>query len=118
MTLRLEDGRVLDMRKDDPRLRHVDRAWASTIHAFQGRTVDTVIAALEAVEPELAKGREAGLEADRSADRERDGSASRQPERTPGRDMEKARRLMGVDRDLGLQACCDCGPDHSLAAGE
>ena len=29
-------------------LRHIDRAWASTVHAFQGRTVDTVIAAMQA----------------------------------------------------------------------
>ena len=45
---RPEDGRVLDMRQEDPQLRHIDRAWASTVHAFQGRTVDTVIAAMEA----------------------------------------------------------------------
>ena len=30
-----------------PQLRHVDCAWASTVHAFLGRTVDTVIAAME-----------------------------------------------------------------------
>ena len=48
VTLRIEDGRVLDMRRDGPQLRRVDRAWASTVHAFQGRTVDTVTAAMEA----------------------------------------------------------------------
>ena len=48
MTFRLGDGRVLDLNAGDPQLRHVDRAWASTVHAFQGRTVDTVIAAMEA----------------------------------------------------------------------
>ena len=45
---RLEDGRALTLRRDDPQLRHVDRAWAATVHAFQGRTVDRVIAAMEA----------------------------------------------------------------------
>ena len=45
---RLEDGRALTLHKDDPQLRHVDRAWAATVHAFQGRTVDRVIAAMEA----------------------------------------------------------------------
>ena len=45
---RLEDGRTLNLAPGDPQLRHVDRAWASTVHAFQGRTVDTVIAAMEA----------------------------------------------------------------------
>ena len=48
MTFRLEDGRMLDLSPGDPQLRHIDRAWASTVHAFQGRTVDTVIAAMEA----------------------------------------------------------------------
>ena len=48
VTFRLEDGRTLDMHREDPQLRHIDRAWASTVHAFQGRTVDRVIAAMEA----------------------------------------------------------------------
>ena len=52
-TFRLEDGRSLDLAPGDPQLRYVDRAWASTVHAFQGRTVDTVIAAMEANHPHL-----------------------------------------------------------------
>ena len=40
VSLRLEDGRTLDFRAGDPRLRHVDRAWASIVHAFQARTVE------------------------------------------------------------------------------
>ena len=32
---------MLDLTPGDPQLRHIDRAWASTVHAFQGRTVDT-----------------------------------------------------------------------------
>ena len=83
VTLRLEDGRVLDMRKDDPQVRHIDRAWASTVHAFQGRTVDTVIAAMEANHPHLttqktlyveisrARGRAELVTDDRDALRER-----------------------------------------------
>ncbi|MDD9981893.1 MAG: ATP-binding domain-containing protein, partial [Gammaproteobacteria bacterium] len=53
VSLRLEDGRTLSLRAGDPQLRHVDRAWASTVHAFQGRTVDHVIAAMEANHPHL-----------------------------------------------------------------
>ena len=53
MTFKLEDGRTLDMRRTDPQLRHLDRAWASTVHAFQGRTVDNVIAVMEANHPHL-----------------------------------------------------------------
>ena len=37
----------------DPRLRHLDHAWASTVHAFQGRTIDNVIAAMKARHPHL-----------------------------------------------------------------
>ena len=44
---------MLDLAPGDPQLRHIDRAWASTVHAFQGRTVDTVIAAMEANHPNL-----------------------------------------------------------------
>ena len=48
VSFRLEDGRALTLRRGDPQLRHIDRAWAATVHAFQGRTVDRVIAAMEA----------------------------------------------------------------------
>ena len=151
VTFRLGDGRMLDLAPGDPQLRHIDRAWASTVHAFQGRTVDTVIAAmeanhpnlttqktlyveisrardraelvtddkaalretleaatgeriaaLEAVEPERAKDRAAGVDADRSAGRDGGASESRQPERSSGPDMEEARTSKSVDRDLGL----------------
>ena len=53
VTFRLEDGRKLVLDGNDPQLRHLDRAWASTVHAFQGRTVDNVIAAMEARHPNL-----------------------------------------------------------------
>ena len=53
VTFRLEDGRTLDMHHSDSQLRHLDRAWASTVHAFQGRTVDNVIAVMEAGHPHL-----------------------------------------------------------------
>ena len=151
VTFRLGDGRMLDLHAGDAQLRHVDRAWASTVHAFQGRTVDTVIAAmeanhpnlttqktlyveisrardkaelvtddkaalreqleaatgeriaaLEAVEPEKAKGREATPEADRSAEREGEGSPSQERERSPGPEMEQSRASKGIDQDLSL----------------
>ena len=66
---RLGDGRNLDMRKDDPQLRHVDRAWASTVHAFQGRTVDIVIAAMEANHPHLTTQKTLYVEIIRARDR-------------------------------------------------
>ena len=34
-------------------LRHIDRAFAATVHAFQGRTVDRILAAMPAENPKL-----------------------------------------------------------------
>ena len=53
VTFRLEEGGTLTLTPGDPQLRHLDRAWCSTVHAFQGRTVDNVIAAMEANHPKL-----------------------------------------------------------------
>ncbi len=50
---RLEDGSVTRLAGNDPHLRHLDRAWAATVHAFQGRTVDRIIAAMPADHPRL-----------------------------------------------------------------
>ena len=69
VTFRLEDGRTLDMNAGDPQLRHIDRAWASTVHAFQGRTVDRVIAAIEANHPNLTNQKMLYVEISRARDR-------------------------------------------------
>ena len=60
------------------------------------------IAALEAVEPERTKGREAGLEAGGGSGRESDGAESREGDRSPEPVMEQSRAPKGLDRDLGL----------------
>ena len=69
LTFRLEDGRTLDLAPGDPQLRHLDRAWASTVHAFQGRTVDTVIAAMEANRRHLTTQKSIYVEISRARDR-------------------------------------------------
>ena len=69
VSFRLEDGRTLDMNAGDPQLRHIDRAWASTVHAFQGRTVDNVIAAIEANHPNLTNQKMLYVEISRACDR-------------------------------------------------
>ncbi|MCY3671103.1 MAG: hypothetical protein OXH14_08480, partial [Alphaproteobacteria bacterium] len=66
---RLEDGRSLELGKNDAQLRHIDRAWASTVHAFQGRTVDNVIAAMEARHPNLTTQKSFYVEISRARDR-------------------------------------------------
>ncbi len=69
VTFQLEDGRKLELRRDDPQLRHLDHAWASTVHAFQGRTVDNVIAAMEARHPHLTTQKSFYVEISRARDR-------------------------------------------------
>ena len=49
----LEDGASARLANGDPQLRHIDRAWAATVRAFRGRTVDRIIAAMPADHPNL-----------------------------------------------------------------
>ena len=69
VAFRLEDGKTLELGKNDPQLRHLDHAWASTVHAFQGRTVDNVIAAMEARHPHLTTQKSFYVEISRARDR-------------------------------------------------
>ena len=43
----LEDGGTIALGEGHPSLRFLDHAWATTIHSFQGRTVDRIVAAME-----------------------------------------------------------------------
>ena len=65
----LEYGKKLELGRNDPQLRHLDHAWASTVHAFQGRTVDNVIAAMEARHPHLTTQKSFYVEISRARDR-------------------------------------------------
>ena len=69
VSFRLEDGRRVELDGNDPRLRHLDHAWATTVHAFQGRTVDNVIAAMEANHPHLTTAKSFYVEISRARDR-------------------------------------------------
>ena len=69
VSFQLEDGRKLELEKNDPQIRHLDHAWASTVHAFQGRTVDSVIAAMEAGHPNLTTQKSFYVEISRARDR-------------------------------------------------
>ena len=69
VAFRLEDGKTLELGKTDPQLRHLDHAWASTVHAFQGRTVDRVIAAMEARHKHLTTQKSFYVEISRARDR-------------------------------------------------
>ncbi len=50
---RLENGKGAGLDEDDPQLRHMDRGWAATVHSFQGRTVDHIVAAMPVGNPNL-----------------------------------------------------------------
>ena len=50
---RLEDGTQTKLGGKDAQLGHIDHAWAATIHSFQGRTVDRIIAAMPSGNREL-----------------------------------------------------------------
>ena len=65
---RIEDGHMLSLNEGDPQLRHLDHAWASTVHAFQGRTVENVIAAMEANHPHLTTQKSFYVESSRVRD--------------------------------------------------
>ena len=69
VTFRLEDGKTLELGSNDPQLRHLDHAWASTVHAFQGRTVDNVIAAMESRHKHLTTAKAFYVEISRARDR-------------------------------------------------
>ncbi|MDE0335154.1 MAG: AAA family ATPase, partial [Defluviicoccus sp.] len=69
VTFRLEDGKTLELGAGDPQLRHLDHAWASTVHAFQGRTVDRMIAAMEARHKHLTTQKSFYVEISRARDR-------------------------------------------------
>ena len=69
VTFRLEDGKTLELGAGDPQLRHLDHAWASTVHAFQGRTLDRVIAAMEARHKHLTTQKSFYVEISRARDR-------------------------------------------------
>ncbi|MDE0253309.1 MAG: relaxase domain-containing protein [Rhodospirillaceae bacterium] len=69
VTFRLEDGKTLELAGGDPQLRHLDHAWASTVHAFQGRTVDNVIAVMESRHRHLTTQKSFYVEISRARDR-------------------------------------------------
>ncbi len=47
LRMRLADGREMTFARDDPQLRHLAYAYASTVHAAQGQTHERVIAVLD-----------------------------------------------------------------------
>ena len=121
VTFRLEEGRKLTLTRGDPQLRHLDHAWCSTVHAFQGRTVDNVIAAMEANHPHLTTAKSFYVEISRARDRAElvTDDASALKERLEAVTGERISALEGIgeavqpERDLDRKAALDReGPDR------
>ncbi|MXY40400.1 MAG: relaxase domain-containing protein [Rhodospirillaceae bacterium] len=106
VTFRLEDGRRLTLTPGDPQLRHLDRAWCSTVHAFQGRTVDAVIAAMEANHPALTTQKSLYVEISRARDRAElvTDDAQALKERLEAVTGERISALEGVGEDVRERA--------------
>ena len=122
VTFRLEDGRTLDLAPGDPQLRHLDRAWASTVHAFQGRTVDTVIAAMEANHPHLTTQKSFYVEISRARDRAElvtdDRAALKEQLEAATGERIAALEAVGEDRAKGREAGSETGRSADRGIGE
>ena len=103
---RIEDGRSLELGLNDAQLRHIDRAWASTVHAFQGRTVDNVIAAMEARHPNLTTQKSFYVEISRARDRAElvTDDAAALKEQLEAATGERISALEGIAEKPGLDA--------------
>ena len=64
--LRGEDGRDFTLPSNDPALQHSDYAFSATVHAYQGRTTDYVIAILDSTHPDLTTQKMLYVEASRA----------------------------------------------------
>ena len=65
----LAEGRTLTLSRDDPRLRHLDHAWSSTVHAAQGMTRDAAIGVLDTGHGRLSGQAALYVEASRARER-------------------------------------------------
>ena len=116
VSLRLEDGRELALGWDAPQLRHLDHAWASTVHAFQGRTVDNVIAAMEANHPHLTTQKSFYVEISRARDRAElvTDDAARLRERLEATTGERIAALEAIaPKEPEMPAKAATGPERS-----
>ncbi len=119
VTFRLEDGRTLELGSNDPQLRHLDHAWASTVHAFQGRTVDNVIAAMESRHKHLSTQKSFYVEISRARDRAElvtdDAAELRaQLEAVTGERIAALEAIGGMPRDVAEK---DAGTGHGEERG-
>ena len=123
---RLEDGSAAKLSDTDPQMRHLDRAWAATVHAFQGRTVDRIVAAMPADHPKLTTQQSLYVAISRARDRaelitDDAWKLADQLERATG---ERIAALDGValqaahETAFAVAGRAERGPDHARHAPE
>ena len=99
----LKDGCKLELENNNTQMRHLDHAWASTVHAFQGRTVDNVIAMIEASHSHLTTQKSFYVEISRARDQAElvtDGKA-RLKEQLETAIGERVSALEGIGSEVG-----------------
>ena len=111
---RLEDGSSAKLAEGDVRLRHLDRAWAATVHASQGRTVDQIVAAMPTGNPDLTNQRAFYVAISRARDAaelvtDDAWKLSDQLERATG---ERVAALDGAAMEAAHEAVFSLEPDH------
>ena len=116
---RLENGKEAGLDEDDPQLRHMDRAWAATVHSFQGRTVDHIVAAMPAGNPNLTNQRAFYVAISRARDHaelvtDDARKLSEQLERATG---ERISALDGVVKEAAHEAELGLEPPEERDAG-
>ncbi len=116
---RLENGKEAGLDEDDPQLRHMDRAWAATVHSFQGKTVDHIVAAMPAGNPNLTNQRAFYVAISRARDHaelvtDDARKLSDQLERATG---ERISALDGVAREAAHEAELGLDPPEERDAG-
>ena len=99
---RLGNGSVTKLGQCDPQLQHIDRASAATVHAFKGRAVDRILAAMPTGNAQLTN--QLGFHRLRCVERLRG--------RTRVSRLSKSDRQAILDRDGGQ--CVKCGNDEDL----
>ncbi len=116
---RLENGKEAGLDEDDPQLRHMDRAWAATVHSFQGKTVDHIVAAMPAGNPNLTNQKAFYVAISRARDHaelvtDDARKLSEQLERATG---ERISALDGVAREAAHEAELGLEPPEERDAG-
>ncbi len=117
---RLEDRSAARLAEGDSQLRHLDRAWAATVHSFQGRTVDPIIAAMPSGNPQLTNQQSFYVAISRARDRAElvTDDASKLSDQLEKATGERVAALDGVAEQAAYEAVLGVEPPRDLDHGD